>query len=119
MADPNIEKIQKKLADLRAEYIDADAQARITSTEQALRRNIKEAELAKNPTVEKIIAEADKTIKEISYLLANDEDLTDVQRKALFAEKRVHLFWLQRLDGTRANQAIEAIEQTVDSIKHE
>ena len=105
-----------KLSELRAEYLNPDFQKRVNDTEEALRRNFERAKLSDHKVVQEIIEAAVKALKDVSWLLANDEDLTELQRKELFAEKRVHTFWLERLDGTRATQAILAIEQTVDSL---
>ncbi len=106
----------KKLSALRDEYLSPDFQKRVNETEEALRRNIERSNLSKHKVVQEIIEAAVKVLKDISWLLANDEDLTEVQRKELFAEKRVHKFWLERIDGTQAIRAILSIEHTVDSL---
>ncbi len=116
MADPNIQKVAQKIKNLRTVYLSADDQARITDTEEALRRNIKQMKLAERPEVKQVIDQAAKAIKDIDFLLANDDTLTTEQRMGLFAEKKVHKFWLQRLDGERAKQAIEIIDEGVDSL---
>jgi thiaminase len=116
MATESQTKVTEKLRELRERYLDQDMQKRVSDTESALRRNIERKKLAQREEVKEIIEAAVKAIKDLSWLLANDEDLTESQRKEIFAEKRVHKFWLERLDGTRAQQAILAIEQTVDSL---
>lgn len=116
MASDTESKIKEKLAALRAVYLDPDFQKRVTDTENALRRNIARKNLAKDETVQEIIAAGEKAIQDISWLLANDEDIKEDQRLALFAEKRVHQFYLERLDGTRAQHALEVIQESVDSI---
>lgn len=108
--------IASRIKTLRSEYTSADAAAQINSTEEALRRNIKRAKLAEHEVVQEIAQAAVKAIADISFLLANDETLTSDQRGVLFAEKRVHRFWLERIDGTLAEQSLNAIKQTVDSI---
>lgn len=117
MATANHSIIEEKLKKLRGTYLDPDFQKRVTDTEQALRRNIARSKLAQREEVKGIVEEGVKAIKDISWLLANDEELTQTQRDALFAEKRVHQFYLERLDGTRAQQALAVIAETVDSIE--
>ena len=115
MASDTENKIKQKLADLRGVYLDPDFQKRLTDTEQALRRNIARKKLSQDEVVQEIIAEGEKAIRDIAWLLGNDDELDQKQRDALFAEKRVHQFYLERLDGSRAQQALEVIESTVDS----
>jgi len=117
MADPNTQRLETKLSELRQVYTgQPELQRAITDTEAAMRRNIKKAKLIERPEVKEMVDEAVKAIQDISFLLANDETLTEAQRAVLFAEKKAHKFWLERLDGTKAMQALGFIEETVDSL---
>ena len=64
--------------------------------------------------MKEIVEDALKKIADISYLLSWDEKLSDAERKGLFKERNSHIFWLERLDGTRAKQAFDRLETWVE-----
>ena len=109
-------QIAEKLSKLRKEYLNPQEQKDISKTEEALRRNIKRTKLAERVEVQEIIEESVKSIKDINFLLSNDESLEERERRDLFAERRVHKFWLSRFDGERAQMAIMMIGKDVDKV---
>lgn len=67
----------------------------------------------KNPATVELAQNCRNEILRIKQTLANNETLTEVERKALFAERRAHEFYLGILSRNPENE-LASIEQAVD-----
>lgn len=104
-----------KVGKLREVYLSNEDQKNLTDVERSIRRAIVESELAERSEVQSIVTDAENKVRDISNLLSWDEKLTLEERLALFRAREVHMFWLERLDGTRAAALLRSIEKGVDS----
>src|SRR5688500_11907994 len=100
-------QLDTKLQKLRAIYVQPDDQQLLDEIEKNLRRKIVESDLAAHPVVQVIIADAKKKAAEISFMLANDRTLSDVQRQTLFNKREVAEFYLERFGVKHQAEAIE------------
>lgn len=105
----------EKLAQLRDYYWDNDDSLRYIDTiEKRLRAVIAKEKLKDNTAVVQIIADAASRVHVINASLQTDEKLTDSQRQALFVERRVHTFWLNRFDPSIIEKNYQAIDDMLD-----
>lgn len=110
--------VQRKLQDLRAIYQDPVDQRAISEMERQLRVKIQEARLREVEPIPDIIEDAYNHIRQINFLLAFDEELLKPEksefRAALFKERSVHQFWLERLGAWDAERVISQIDSFVN-----
>ena len=110
-------EIQEKINRLRRIYIDdKESNKFIDSVENNLRKAIGIKKLAELPEIITMIEDAVGRIKDINFLLAYDEKLSDepAARKGLFREREVHQFWLERLDPKKAEEIITSLEHFIE-----
>jgi hypothetical protein len=108
--------LETKLQKLRAIYVDPDDHAFLDEIEKGLRRRIVESDLVSNDVVRAIIEDGRKKIEEITFILANDRNISEQERKLLFDKREVHQFYLDRFgSGEKAKEAIEKTAAFVDN----
>lgn len=107
--------VEAKIKKLRNQFRGVDDRLKIDSLERTLRREIANADLAGVDAVQSLIRMTESSIEGINTLLQWDEELTDADRKALMRERKVHLFWIDRMDPKRAQNMVAQIESIVDS----
>lgn len=107
--------ILSKVEKLKKIYRTPIDQRELDTVEEKIRQTVVKQKLARRSEVRDIIGDSIRRIKELSYLLAWDEKSTEEERVGYFAERRVHMFWLNRLDGTAAKKVLQYIESNVDN----
>jgi len=107
--------VEVKIAKLKRIYKNPIDQRDLGALEEKLRQTITKKRFARNAVVQEIIGETVRKIKELSYLLAWDERATPEERNSYFTERKVHMFWLERIDGTVAQKMIAQMESSVDN----
>ena len=103
-----------KLQALRQKYQDDESRLYINSLEKELTKLIEESGMKEHPVFKAIAEDAAKKLNEINTLLMNDNSLDEKKRAALFHEKKVWSFNLQRFGMSTADQAIALLEKTID-----
>lgn len=109
------EEMKQKMSSLRAKYVNSpDSQQYIDNLANEIEKLATEKDYAKNPLFEAIIKDAEKRLNEINALLMNDEELSDVQRKCLFAQKKVWIFIFERFSLVPHDNALKVLHTLVD-----
>lgn len=105
-------KVLSDLKKLRAEFVDGDPQAKetIAAWEQTAKRALITKSLEKHEGMVLILQELRDRIDRMNYLLSEDEEITDIDRRLVQREKRVYK-WLLGL--------FETAEQTIDGVAKE
>lgn len=105
---------QEKIKKLRDYYSDKESLSTLAAKEKELRSLIVSSGLRKNEVVADIIKKADRIVGDMTSLLQQDEDMPEDVRKRIFAERKVHMFYLALLGGEEADKRIQAIEKFFD-----
>ena len=103
-------KVQK----LKKIYVQPIDQRELDTLEETIRKNLNKKSFAKNAQVRELVDDSIRRINELSTLLAFDEKATEDERNQYFAERRVHIFWLERIGGIAAKRMLKYIEHSVD-----
>lgn len=106
--------IEKKVKDLRTLYRSTEDKAVIDNVEKQLRRNLVKAQIAEIDVIQELIRATQKKIDDINLMLQWDRELTDDERLRLMDERKIHLFWIDRLDPGQATKIINELETFVD-----
>ena len=104
-----------KLKQLKEYYYENDFSMKwIESVEKNIRQLVAMEDLAKNSSIQAIVNDARSRINTVNQLLSIDEDLTTDDRKKLFAEKKVHQFYLDRFEGRSIEKRFDRINSILD-----
>jgi len=106
--------IEKKVKELRILYRSSEDRAVIDNVEKQLRRNLAKAQIAQIEEVQDLVRATQKKIDDINLMLQWDRELTDDERLRLMDERKIHLFWIERLDPGQATKIISDLETFVD-----
>lgn len=108
-------KVKAKLAKLREYWFDDEYSLKFLEViEKNLRKIMIKEKLASNKAVQAVLADVKDRIKAIDTMLIYDEDMTEVQRKLLMREKKVHGFYLNRFDGKNVEEQFESVGKLLD-----
>lgn len=108
-------QLEAKLKRLRNKFRSTEDRLKIDSLEKTLRRKLITAKIGKIDEVKELIRITEKSIDDINVMLQWDPEITELERKVLMMERRVHLFWIDRLDPKKAREMVSQIEHIVDS----
>lgn len=106
--------IEQKIAKLREVYTGEINRKDIDDIEKSLRERIKRSQIAEIDVIQDILKDAQQKVDQINYLLAYDESIDDSKRKALFRERDVWQFNLDRYGMGDSVGAIKDIENLID-----
>lgn len=106
--------IEKKVKELRTLYRDPESQPIINNVEKQLRRNLAKAQIAGIAEIQELVRATLKKIEDINTMLQWDRELTNDERLRLMDERKIHLFWIERLDPGKATNIISELEVFVD-----
>jgi hypothetical protein len=110
------ELIQQKLSQLRQKYIGSDdSQAYVNDLEKEITNLFEEKRMAVNPIFQAIFKDAEKKLNDINLFLQNDEKLTDIDRRILFAQKNIWKFVFERFGLKLHDNAIALLKEIIDS----
>lgn len=112
MADFN--NIEKKVKELRTLYRAPEDKPIIDNVEKQLRRNLAKAQIVEIAEIQELVRATQKKIDDINLMLQWDRELTDDERHRLMDERKIHLFWIERLDPEKASSIISELETFVD-----
>lgn len=108
-------EIRQKIDKLKEYWFDDDYSLKwVKEVEEALRRIIVKEELSENKGLVAVLDDVKSRIKVIDTILTFDEDLTDVNRKLLFREKKVHQFYLNRFEGKDVDEQFKKVGKLLD-----
>jgi len=109
------QSIEEKVKQLKNQYRAPEDRESLSKLEKELRRKLVEAQICEIPAVQSLIQDTIKQIDNINLLLQYDRELTVEERLRLMDTRKVHMFWVDRLDGKRAKDYIKNIESFVNS----
>lgn len=112
MADFN--NIEKKVKELRTLYRAPEDKPIIDNVEKQLRRNLAKAQIVEIAEIQELVRATQKKIDDINLMLQWDRELTNDERLRLMDERKIHLFWIERLDPGKASSIISELETFVD-----
>lgn len=108
-------KTKEKLKKLRDYWFDDEYSLKFVDTvEKTLRKIMVKEKLAGNKAVQAILADVKDRIKAIDTMLIYDEEMTELERKLLMREKKVHGFYLNRFDGKNVDEQFESVGKLLD-----
>lgn len=110
----NKDEFLKKFSTLRAKYLDNDSITWIDEAEAEIRNLFEESALSENPVFIRIAKDAQQRLGEIDFLLVENEELTDLERKSLFREKRVWAFIFERFGMRPQEMALATLNDRID-----
>lgn len=111
----DFKNVEKKVADLRNKFRSTDDRVVVDKIEKDLRKQIAHAQLTDTAPIQALIADTLKKIDDINLMLQHDRDLTVDERLRLMDIRKVHLFWVDRLDPKKAQAYINSLESYVDT----
>lgn len=104
------------LEKLRNYYMSDEPSMRLMDAkEEELRKAIQANGVQDLPEILLIVKEAELEVDAINQLILNDKKLTEIERRALMAERDVHEFYLDRFSHTKAKATIKAVEDFLQS----
>ena len=107
--------IRAKIKQLREYWYDDDNSLRfVERVEKRLRNLVLKEKLVDSKAIMDIVDETRKRINAANMLLQNDEEMTELNRRLLFREKKVYQFFLDRLDGKDLDQQVEGVGKLLD-----
>lgn len=107
--------IEKKVKELRTLYRSPEDKSVIDNVEKQLRRNLAKSQIAQIAEVQELVRSTQKKIDDINLMLQWDRELTQDERLRLMDERKIHLFWIERLDPGQATKIISELETFVDN----
>ena len=116
-------EIDRKIARLRDIYKSWEDQRYLDQIEKRLREKLVRTKLKERPEIQELIKHTKSRIEAINHLLSFDKTLNEPteeaarKRSRLFDERDINQFWLERLDGSEANKAIENIESIINNLQ--
>lgn len=107
--------IRKKLEQLRKYWFDDNMSLKfVDATENRLRNLVFKEKLAESKAVMDIVEETQQRIRAVDILLTTDEEMSEMERKLLFREKKVYGFFLDRLDARKLDEQFERVGKLLD-----
>ena len=102
-----------KFDELKKRGYGEDSRKQIAVWEDRVLELAEQENFRNHPTTQKLAIEAQNQIEAIDNVLKNDEELSELERKALIKAKKIHLIYLTMFtrDGS---QEIEAIAKLVN-----
>lgn len=111
----NEQDIRNKIAKLREYWIDDDMSLQfVKGQEKRLRDVLVKEKLVDSQAIRLIVEDTMKRISVIDKLLSNDEEMSEMERRLLFREKKVYNFFIDRLEAKDIDQQFERIGKTLD-----
>lgn len=107
-------EFQEKIDRAKKTFLEEEDQKALSEIEKNIRRGIVQSELRSHPIIEQIISESQSRISAINTILQYDETLSDLERKALFKERSVHQFWVDRFVGPDVDSKMAALSAYLD-----
>ncbi len=108
-------ELKEKLKALREYWFDDDMSLKwVKEVELKLRKILVLEKLAQNRGAVAIVKDAKERVRIIDMMLTLNEDLTEIERRLLFREKKVHNFYLNRFDGKPLEQQFDMVGKLLD-----
>lgn len=111
----DFKNVEKKVSELRLKFRSTDDRVLVDKIEKDLRKQIANAQLTETAPIQALITDTLKKIDDINLMLQHDRDLTVDERLRLMDIRKVHLFWVDRLDPSKAQAYINSLESYVDT----
>ena len=107
--------IKDKIKKLREYWFDDENSLKfVVGVEKRLRALVLKEKLKDSKVITDIVEETRKRISAVNALLTNDEEMSEMNRKLLFRERKVYNFFLDRLDGKKVDQQFESVGRLLD-----
>jgi len=108
-------KIKEKIDKLRNYWFNDQMSLKwVNEVEVAIRKILTKEELFKNKGIKAVVDDIEKKIRAIDTMLTYNAELTDKERGVLFAEKKVHSFYLNRFSGKNLDQQFDRVGKLLD-----
>ncbi len=105
--DVKMNKLIERMRDGREDQIEEVISMRKTLKQALLKKNLKE-----HPALIQMLSTLKKREEQFTMILANKEDVTDLERQAMFARRKEGRFILSFFDS--ADKTVESIEKQLD-----
>ena len=107
--------IRAKIKQLREYWYDDENSLKfVERTEKRLRNLVLKEKLTDSAAIADIVAETRNRINTANLLLQNDEEMTEMNRRLLFREKKIYQFFMDRLDGKDLDKQFEGVGKLLD-----
>lgn len=108
------EKIEKIMAIDKNKFVPEDRET-ISSWQSRAIELAEQDDFRNHPITKKLVKIAEEEIERIDSILKNSEDLSELERKSLFREKKTHKLYVDLFTSDPSSE-LEAIDNKVNEI---